>query len=232
MSNLFDGEMQKKILRNSGMSEEKIAKYVQEEKPVAKPMVESKKVVIQKKAAAKPVAKKQTLEEMKAAFKKEMERIINEAFDPAKPDEDPMAPPAGGDAGLPPAGDAGMPPMEGGDAGIPAEGEDLGIPPTDEAGLGMEGGDSESLKTEIKDKFSELSTKLGEEEKNAFANELMEILFPGSTTEISGEGGEGGLDAGMPPTGGDDAGLPPPAGDEGMPPMGDEDEDLEDDELL
>lgn len=229
---LFDKDLQGQMLRNAGMSEEKVAKYVNENKhsaaPAAKKLDESKKIVVAKKADAKPVKKAQTLAEMKAEFKKEMERLINEAFDPMKPagEEDPLAaagaPPAppAGDAGLPPAGDAGLPPAP------PTD--DLGLDAGAEGGdLGMEGGDSEGLKTEIKDKFAELAAKLGEEEKNAFANELMEILFPGSTTEISGEGGEMAGDAGLPPAG--DEGMPPaPEGS----PMDKEEDELEDDDLL
>lgn len=218
---LFDKDLQGQMLRNAGMSEEKVAKYVNENKhsaaPAAKKLDESKKIVVAKKADAKPVKKAQTLAEMKAEFKKEMELLINEAFDPMKPagEEDPLA--AAGAPPAPPAGDAGLPPAP------PAD--DLGLDAGVEGGdLGMEGGDSEGLKTEIKDKFAELAAKLGEEEKNAFANELMEILFPGSTTEISDEG-----DAGLPPAG--DEGMPPAEGE--LPPdgMGEEDE-LEDDDLL
>lgn len=218
MTNFFDSETREKMMRNAGINEDRMGKYLKEEKKIP---VEKKPVAKKLDESKKQTPRKETLEEMKANFKKEMLKMIDEAFDPNKPEEedpDGLPPAEGGD--LAPA----APPAEGGDLAPAAPEGDMGLG-GDELGLGDEGGmdvgggDAESLKTEIKDKFAELATKLGEEEKNTFANELMEILFPGSTTEISDESGLGGEE---------DLG----GGLEDAPEMGDEEDELDDDDLL
>lgn len=215
MVDFLGDKMKEKMMRNAGISEDKMVKYLKEsKKPVVKP--DSAKKIVE----VKKTAKRETLEEMKSNFQKQMLKMIDEAFDTPR-EKDPLNPAAGDDLGLPPAGDAGLPPAGGDDLSLsPVEGESgMG----DELGLGGKEGAGDdnvtSLQQEIKDRFSELAAKLGEEEKNAFANELMEILFPGSTTEISDEGELG-----------DEEGVPPDEDE-----LGDEeldDKELDDEDLL